>query len=149
MLQYKAKYSHDRAREIIDEIGAVFIEKKEHDDFYLKIESGNIWKLQRNDDDVYLALLRQKGKGFSVDVYEYLPKETSNILLPLFKNNQYVLRKLKEFYSWKGSKIELASVQRYGDFIEFYPESEEEKNELLETFGIKEEELVTKSYFSL
>lgn len=150
MMEYKAKYPHLKARQIIDEIGAVFVEKKEHDDFYLKIENGRIYKLQKNGDDIYLVILGQEDGGFNVDMHEYLPKDTSNILLSLFKSNQYVLRKTREIYSWKGSKIELNVVEKYGEFIEFYPVDDgEAKLELFEKFGIREEDLVRKSYFSL
>lgn len=149
MIEYKAKYSHIQAKEIIDRIGAVFVEKKEHDDFYLKIDNGYIYKLQKNGDDVYLLILSREDGGFNIDMHEYLPKDTSSILLSLFRSNQYVLRKIKELYSWKGSKIELDSVEKYGEFIEFYPVDEEAKLELFEKFGIKETDLITKSYFSL
>lgn len=149
MMEYKAKYSHAKAREILDEIGAVFIEKEQHDDFYLKIDNGHIYKLQKNGDDVYLTILSQEDGGFIVDLHEYLPKDTSDILLSLFKGNQYVLKKTRELYSWKGSKIELDSVEKYGEFIEFYPIDGEAKLELFEKFGVKETDLVTKSYFSL
>lgn len=149
MTEYKAKYSHDEAREILDKIGAVFIEKEQHDDFYLKIDNGRIFKFQKNGDDIYLTVLSREDGGFIVDMNEYLPKDTSNILLPLFKSNQYVLRKTRELYSWKGSKIKLDSVEKYGEFIEFYPVDSEAKLELFEKFGIKETDLVTKSYFSL
>lgn len=148
-MKYKAKYSHAQAKEILDNIGAIFVEKKEHDDFYLKIENGHIWKLQRNDDDVYLVSLNQENGGFAIQTNEYLPKDAANILLPLFKSNQFVLRKAKNLYSWKGSKIELDSVQKYGEFIEFYPVDDEAKIELMETFGVKESDLITKSYFSM
>jgi adenylate cyclase class IV len=148
-MKYKARYSHDKARGIIEEIGAIFVEKKEHDDFYLKIENGHIWKLQRNGEDVYLVSLSQEDGGFVVNVNEYLPKDTSAMLLSLFKGNQFSLRKTKNLYSWKGSKIELDIVQKYGEFIEFYPVDEEAKLELFEKFGIKETDLVKQSYFSL
>lgn len=149
MIEYKAKYSHEKAKEILDEIGAVFVEKKEHSDFYLKIDNGRIFKLQKDGDDVYLVILSREDGGFSVDMHEYLPKDTSDILLSLFKGNQYVLRKVRELYSWKGSKIELDSVEKYGEFMEFYPVDEEAKLELFEKFGIGETDLVTKSYFNL
>ncbi|MBU4350890.1 CYTH domain-containing protein [Patescibacteria group bacterium] len=149
MIEYKAKYSHEKAKEILDEIGAVFVQKEQHDDFYLKIDNGRIFKLQKNGDDIYLVLLNREDGGFAVDMHEYLPKETSDVLLPLFKGNQYVLRKTRELYSWKGSKIELDSVEKYGEFIEFYPVDEEAKPELFEKFGIEETDLITKSYFSL
>lgn len=149
MIEYKAKYSHEKAREVINEIGAVFIEKKDHDDFYLKIDNSRIFKMQKDGDDIYLVALSREDGGFVVDMHEYLPKDTSDILLPLFKGNQFILRKVREIYSWKGSKIELDRVEKYGEFIEFYPNDEEAKLELLEKFGIKETDLVTKSYFSL
>lgn len=149
MIEYKAKYSHEKARMVLDEIGAVFVEKKEHDDFYLKIDNGRIFKIQKNGEDVYLVVLSKEDGGFTVDMQEYLPKDTSDILIPLFKGNQYVLRKIREIYSWKGSKIELDSVEKYGEFIEFYSGDNEAKLELFEKFGINEEDLVTESYFSL
>lgn len=149
MKEYKAKYSHAKAKEIIDKIGAVFVEKKQHDDFYLKIENGRIYKFQKNGDDIYLIVLSQEDGGFIVDMHEYLPKDTSDILLPLFKDNQYVLRKARELFSWKGSKIELDSVDKYGEFIEFYPIDDEAKLEIFAKFGVKESDLITKSYFSL
>lgn len=149
MVEYKAKYSHEKAKEIIKEIGAVFVEKKDHDDFYLKIDNGRIFKMQKDGDDVYLVALSSENGGFVVDMHEYLPKDTSDILLSLFRGNQFVLRKAREVYSWKGTKIELDRVEKYGEFIEFYPNDEEAKKELFEKFGIKQSDLVTKSYFSL
>lgn len=148
-MEYKAKYSHEKAKEVLDEIGAIFVEKTEHNDFYLKIDNSRIFKFQKNGDDIYLVILSQEDGGFNINTHEYLPKDTSDILLPLFKRNQYVLRKNRELYSWKGSKIELDSVEKYGEFIEFYPVDDEAKFELFEKFGIQETDLVTKSYFSL
>lgn len=149
MTEYKVKYSHAQAREIIGKIGAISSVKEQLDDFYLKIGNNHIYKLQKNGDDIYLAILNQEDGGFIVDMYEYLPKDTSDILLPLFKSNQYVLRKTRELYSWKGSKIALDSVEKYGEFIEFYPVDNEAKLELFGLFDVKEADLVTKSYFSL
>lgn len=149
MTEYKAKYSHLQARDIFDKIGAIFTGKEQLDDFYLKIENGRIWKLQKNGDDVYLTVLGHEDGGFIVEMHEYLPKDASNILFLLFKGNQFVLRKIREVYSWKGSKIALDTVEKYGEFIEFYPVDNEAKIELFGVFGIKESDLVTKSYFSL
>lgn len=70
-------------------------------------------------------------------------------MLPLFNGNQYVLRKIRELYSWKGSKIKLDNVEKYGEFVEFYPVDDEAKLELFEKFGVKKEDLIAKSYFSL
>lgn len=149
MIEYKAKYSHEKARKILDKIGAIFVEKKNNDDFYLKIDNGRILKLQKNGDDIYLIVLGREDGGFVVDMNEYLSKDISDILLPLFKGNQYVLRKTREVYSWKGSRIALDSVEKYGEYIEFYPVDDEAKIELFGNFNIKETDLVTKSYFSL
>jgi len=149
MTEYKAKYSHEKAKEILIEIGAIFVEKKEHDDFYLKIENGRIFKIQKDGNDVYLVALSSENGGFVIDMHEYLPKDTSDILVSLFRGNQFVLRKVREIYSWKGSKIELDRVEKYGEFVEFYPVDEEAKIELFDKFGINETNLVTKSYFSL
>ncbi len=149
MMEYKAKYPHAKAREIIDKIGAMFAGKEEIDDFYLKLDKGNIFKLQKNGDNVYLIILSHNDGGFSIELSEYLSKDISNLLLPLFKGNQYVLTKNRELYSWKGSKIELDSVEKYGEFIEFYPIDNEAKLELFEKFGVKESDLVVKSYFNL
>lgn len=149
MTEYKVKYPHAQALEIIDKIGAVFVKEEQHDDFYLKIDNGRIYKLQKNDGDIYLVILSREDGGFIVDLQEYLPKEASEVLLSLFKGNQYVLRKARKVYSWKGSKIELDNVEKYGEFLEFYPVDEEAKLELFEKFNIKETDLITKSYFSL
>lgn len=149
MTEYKAKYSHIKAKEILNEIGVIYAGNEQINDFYLKIDNGRIYKLQKNGDDVYLTVLIQEDGGFILDMHEYLPKDTSDILSPLFKSNQYVLRKNRELYSWKGSKISLDNVEKYGEFIEFYPVDEEAKVELFEKFNIKETDLVTKSYFSL
>lgn len=149
MIEYKVKYEHEKARRILDEIGAVFADKKQHDDFYLKAEKGNILKLQKSGDDIYLVNLIHEDGGFVENVSEYLSKDISGILSQLFKDNHYVIRKMRESYSWKGSKIRLDTVQGYGEFVEFYPADEESKIEIFEKFGVKESDLVTKSYFDL
>lgn len=149
MKEYKAKYSHDEARKILEEIGAIFLEKSVQSDFYLKTKNANIFKLEKKDGRVYLMNLVYEGRGFIFNILECLDQEVSDKLLPLFEPGSLVLEKTKEHYSWKGSKIILDSVEKYGDFIELSPISEEAKEELFQTFGVKPENLIIKSYFDL
>ncbi len=149
MREYKVKYSHDKAREVLGNIGAIFLEKKEHDDFYLKTRDGNIFKFKKDGEKVYLVGLDQAEDGFDLVVSEYLNKEVADILLPLFRENPLVLRKNREIYSWKGSRIMLDTVEKIGEYLEFYPPSDEVKKEIMDSFGLHPADLVTKSYFDL
>lgn len=149
MREYKAKYSHEKARQILADIGAIFLDKKEHDDFYLKTKNGNILKFKKDGDDVYFIGLDQQEEGFDLVASEYLNREVSDVLMPLFQNNPFVLKKVRENYSWKGSRIMLDSVEKIGEYIEFYPTNDEAKIELFEIFGVHSSDLVTKSYFDL
>lgn len=149
MREYKAKYPHDRAKEVLNSIGAIFLDKKEHDDFYLKTKNGNIFKLKREGENVYLIGLDQVEDGFDLVVSEYLNKEVADILLPLFKNNPLVLKKNREVYSWKGSRIMLDTVEKIGEYLEFYPVNDEARMEIMDNFGLQASELITKSYFDL
>ena len=125
------------------------MDKKEHDDFYLKTKNGNIFKLKKDDNNVYLIGLNQEEEGFDLVLSEYLSSEVSDILMPLFQNNRFVLKKVRENYSWKGSRIMLDNVENIGEYIEFYPTNDEAKIELFEAFGIHSSDLVVKSYFDL
>lgn len=149
MKEYKAKYPHAQAKELLNRIGAIFTGKKEQSDFYLKTKNSNIFKLQKEDGSMYLVNLTLEDGGFVLNISEYLSEEVRDVLSPLFQNNPLVLKKSRECYSWKGSEISLDRVEKFGEFIEFYPVSEEAKTELLETFGVKESDFVTKSYFDL
>jgi len=149
MREYKAKYPHDRAKEVLNNIGAIFLEKKEHDDFYLKTKNGDIFKFKREGENVYLVGLDQVEDGFDLVVSEFLNKEVADILLPLFKNNPLVLKKNREVYSWKGSRIMLDNVQKIGEYLEFYPVNDEARVEIMDNFGLRTSDLIIKSYFDL
>ena len=149
MKEYKVKYSHAKAKEIISNIGAVFAGKVEQKDFYLKTKNGIIYKLQKEDGGIRLVNLNQEEGGFVLNISEYLSEEVHDILLPLFENNPLVLKKDREFYTWKGSKIALDKVEKFGEFLELHPVDENAQNELFEAFGITSKDLITKSYFEL
>lgn len=149
MREYKAKYSHEKAKEVLRNIGAIFLEKRINEDFYLKTRNGNIFKLKKEDESIYLIGLDQAEDGFDLVVSEYLNPEVTDILLPLFKNNSLVLKKNREVYSWRGSKIVLNVVEKTGEYLEFYPINEEMKKEIMENFELKKADLISKSYFDL
>lgn len=149
MKTYKIKYSHDKAKEVLNNIGAIFFGKSSQDDFYLKTHDGNVFKLQKEDETMHLVNLYFDKDGFVLNMSEYLAPEVRDALLPIFQDRSLALRKERENYSWKGSKISLDRVEKYGEFIEFSPNGDDAKKELFEVFGAKPEDLIVKSYFDL
>jgi len=149
MKEFKIKYSHNKAKEILEEIGARFKEKTRLEDFYLKSDPKNIWKISREKDKVYLVNLIKGKDGFAINISERLDKEATNSLIRYFKNNPLVMKKIREHYFWKRTEIVLDDVIGLGEFIELYPQNETLKEELFKIFGIKSSELITKSYYDI
>ena len=149
MKEFKIKYSHNKAREILKDIGAKFLEKTEQEDFYLKNTEETILRLKKEGNEIYLINFTKEKDGFGINLSERLDKEAAKSLLLLFKNNPLVIKKVREHYYWKGAKIVLDNVIGLGEFIELYPQDEASKEELLKVLKINPSELITESYYDM
>jgi len=149
MKEFKIKYPHNKAREILKNIKAKFTEKTEQEDFYLKSTNTGILRLKKEGNEIYLIHLTKEKEGFGINLSERLDEEVTNSLLSFFKNNQLVIKKTREHYFWKGAKIVLDNVGGLGEFMEVYPQDEVTKEELLKAFKINPTELITESYYDM
>jgi adenylate cyclase class IV len=149
MKEFKIKYPHNKAKEILKNIGARFKEKTEQEDFYLKSTDTSIWRLKKEGNEIYLINFTKEKEGFGINLSERLDKETTESLLSFFKNNPLVIKKIREHYYRKGSKIVLDNVVGLGEFLELYPSDKVSKEELLKVFNINPSELITESYYDM
>ena len=149
MKEFKVKYSHRKAKEILKEIGAKLKEKNQLEDFYLNSGPKNIWKISKENDKLYLINLIKGKSDFDINISEKLDKKASRGLMQYFLNNTLVMKKIRQHYLWKGTEIVLDNVVGLGEFIELYPSNEIIKKELFKIFNIKSSDLITESYYDL
>ncbi len=149
MKEFKVKYPHNKAKKTLQDIGAIFREKTEQEDFYLKSKDETILRLKKEGNEIYLINFTKEKDGFGINLSERLDKEATNRLFSLFQNNPLVIKKIREHYFWKGAKMVLDNVVGLGEFVEFYPDGNTSEEEFLKVFDIKPSELITESYYNI
>ena len=149
MKEFKIKYHHNKAKEILETIKARFKGKTQLEDFYLKSDQKNIWKISKENGKMYLVNLIKRKNGFDINISKRLDKEATSDLMRYFENNSLVMKKIREHYFWKEAEIVLDNIIGLGEFIELYPQNELSKKGLFNIFCIKPSDLITKSYYDI
>jgi|GEM_PF-6080370 len=148
MKEFKIKYSHSKAQKILDGFGARLIRQEVLEDFYL-IDKTDIWKLSFDGKAISLVRLVNEGDDFGVAFDARLDEAASRELEGFFKKNKKVIRKDRRHYNWQESKIVLDNIKGLGEFVELYPASDQDRQDLFAAFNIQPQELIKVSYAAL
>jgi adenylate cyclase class IV len=149
MKEFKIKYDHNKARMILKEIEAEFVKEEVLEDFYLIDDGRDIYKFARVDGKIKIVHLVNEDDGFNVSFIVDIDASAQQEVDQFFDNSKQVMRKEREHYKWQGSEVVLDNIVGLGEFIEFYPARDEEKQELFKVFGVQKSDLITESYYSL
>lgn len=147
--EYKIRYDHKKAREILEELDAKFFRKELLEDFYLASNGKDIYKVARADGVFRFIHLVNEGNNFRKAADIKLEANAEKALTQLFDKSGAVMHKEREHYDWNQSKIVLDNVINLGQFIEFYPATDQDKQTLFAKFGVNVNDLITESYYSL
>lgn len=149
MREFKVKYEHDKAREILTDLGAQFAKEEILEDFYLIDDGRNIYKLARVGGIIKIVHLINEEKGFTVVLNVKVDKQAQRGLSRFLDNNSQVMRKERTHYKWQGSEVVLDKIVSLGEFIELYPTNDKSKRYLFKIFNIQVRDLIKESYNSL
>lgn len=147
--EYKIRHDHEKARGILKNLNATFVKKELLEDFYLVSNDRDIYKIAKASGGTRFIHLVNEGNNFRKSTDIELEASAEKVLVKIFDNSGAVMRKNREHYKWKQSKIVLDSITDLDEFIEFYPANEEDKEALFTKFRVEESDLIVESYYSL
>ncbi len=147
--EHKIRYDHKKARGILGKLKAKFSKKELLEDLYLVNYKKDIYKVARANGIFRLIHLVNEGDNFKEVADIKLEPTVENEIAQFFNQSNVVMRKEREHYDWEQSKIVLDNVIGLGQFIEFYPATEQEKQTLFTELGVSTDDLITESYYSL
>jgi adenylate cyclase, class 2 len=159
-IEIKAKYpDHNKAKEILIKLNATFVGTDHQIDTYFKTEKGRL-KIRESSlsGTQLIPYMRPDQQGPKKSNYAVIPLQNTENCKQLFTNllgQDVVVDKIRDIYLIDNVRVHLDKVKDLGSFFEFeavYQESKNEENEyrkvqeLLATFDIKQEDLITGSY---
>jgi predicted adenylyl cyclase CyaB len=123
-LEIKAKYhSLPQAREISRTLGARFGGTLKQTDTYFKVKQGRLKLREINEKELELIHYRRRnarGSRYSdYTVIELQKKEAAKRVLNSLFDTLVIVKKKRELFLYKNSRIHLDSVAGLGGFIEF------------------------------
>lgn len=163
-IEIKAKYDDlEKARSILKKLGASFSAKTRQIDTYYEVPEGRLKVRQSSEEDFDSIIFyrrenipgpkRSDSKRFDMEDACAL-KEILDAALRI----KATVDKIREIWWLDNVKIHLDEVKGLGIFIEFEVITKEEKDieksesrakELMRAFGVKESDLIEKSYSDL
>jgi adenylate cyclase, class 2 len=157
-LEIKAKYpSLAQAREISRTLGARFGGMLNQTDTYFRVKQGRLKLREINDRGLELIHYRRKntlGSRYSdYTVLELKKKEAAKRVLKSLFDTLVIVKKKRELFLYKNSRIHIDSVVGLGGFIEFevlVTRGKKQANQLMlflkREFGIDSSNLIAGSY---
>ena len=157
-LEIKAKYpSLAKARKISRDLGARFGGTLKQTDTYFKVKQGRLKLREINKKELELIYYRRgDSKGNRYSDYTVLPlqrKEAAKRVLESLFETLVVVRKRRELFLYKNSRIHIDTVAGLGAFVEFevlVVRGERQAQDLMSSlrreFGINSASLIGGSY---
>jgi predicted adenylyl cyclase CyaB len=157
-LEIKAKYpSSIRARSISRKLGASFKGTLRQTDTYYKVKQGRLKLREINSklfELIYYQRANARGNRYSqYTVLELKDKDAAKRVLNSLFETLVVVKKTRDLFLYKNSRIHVDSVSGLGEFIEFEVLVTRGKNQAQELmsflrteFGIKSPSLIAGSY---
>jgi adenylate cyclase, class 2 len=157
-LEIKAKYpSLVRARKISRALGARFVGTLNQTDTYFKVKQGRLKLREINGKELeliyYLRANNRASRYSEYTVLELQKKEATKRVLNALFETMVVVKKKRELFLYKNSRIHVDSVVGLGGFVEFevlVVEGKRQARQLMlflrSKFGIDSSMLIAGSY---
>lgn len=150
MQEFKVKYDHAKAKEVLGKLHAVFAKDVLLEDIYLIDNRTDTYKLSRTEGGLSLVHLINKGDRFDVvfdsPIEEKLKQGINNFFA---EDRADVVCKNRNYYTVSQSTIVLDNVTGLGEYLELYPSDDRARESLFEGFGLTPADVITESYRSL
>ena len=145
--QFRFSYNNEKAKEVLQTIGAVFHKEIVTGEIQLSVDEGNVYRIFHDANGQY-RFNHHANTGLDLKLVRkiVLLPHTKDLCDMLFSDPRRVLHRVLRQYAWERSTILVVQYAELGNFIVIMPDDESEKKALFTAFGLTDADALKEGF---